>query len=360
MSVQVSYKKQIAFFIILGIIFLAVVEITIRIYDYNFPNCRFLESEVFGDIDHDLRLDICRDNSGVKWETDPLHLVPNQNFKAINVNSDGFRGNELQIKPDYRIFVIGGSTTFGVGATSDFSTIPYLLQVKINEKFPNHKIEVINAVTPQAYSFTESRLIKEKILSHNPDMLIIYDGWNDLQHDYGLYSEGTDPILTDKIIRFIGKSDYVTPKVLLSHYFNLKYDSTNVIKFDYEYMDKKIISWKNTWQEICGLGEEYNFETVITLQPLVGTGNKVLTLEEQTHFEKYDGDSKIFHYSSYANALNELDTKCSMISDLRNVFDTNSETVFYDFGHLGDNGNRIVANYLYERILPIVSEQITN
>ena len=125
-------------------------------------------------------------------------------------------------------------------------------------------------------------------------------------------------------------------------------------------MDKKIISWKNTWQEICGLGEEYNFETVITLQPLVGTGNKVLTLEEQTHFEKYDGDSKIFHYSSYANALNELDTKCSMISDLRNVFDTNSETVFYDFGHLGDNGNRIVANYLYERILPIVSEQITN
>ena len=163
MSVQVSYKKQIAFFIILGIIFLAVVEITIRIYDYNFPNCRFLESEVFGDIDHDLRLDICRDNSGVKWETDPLHLVPNQNFKTINVNSDGFRGNELQIKPDYRIFVIGGSTTFGVGATSDFSTIPYLLQVKINEKFPNHKIEVINAGTPQAYSFTESRLIKEKI-----------------------------------------------------------------------------------------------------------------------------------------------------------------------------------------------------
>ena len=97
MSVQVSYKKQIAFFIILGIIFLAVVEITIRIYDYNFPNCRFLESEVFGDIDHDLRLDICRDNSGVKWETDPLHLVPNQNFKTINVNSDGFRGNELSL-----------------------------------------------------------------------------------------------------------------------------------------------------------------------------------------------------------------------------------------------------------------------
>ena len=126
--------KQIAFFIILGIIFLAVVEITIRIYDYNFPNCRFLESEVFGDIDHDLRLDICRDNSGVKWETDPLHLVPNQNFKTINVNSDGFRGNEFQQQKqdvDFRIFAVGGSTTYGAAADDD-DTWPGHLQKIIN------------------------------------------------------------------------------------------------------------------------------------------------------------------------------------------------------------------------------------
>ena len=64
--------------------------------------------------------------------------------------------------------------------------------------------------------------------------------------------------------------------------------------------------------------------------------------------------------NSYANALNELDAKCSITSDLRNVFEANSETLFYDFGHLGDNGNRIVANYLYERILPIISKEITN
>ena len=66
MSVQVSYKKQVVFFIILGIIFLIVVEGAIRIYDYNFPNCRFLNSEIFDDITQERKLDICRDNGNLK------------------------------------------------------------------------------------------------------------------------------------------------------------------------------------------------------------------------------------------------------------------------------------------------------
>ena len=94
----------------------------------------------------ELKLDICRDNNSLKWNTDPLYLIPNQDFKTININSDGFRGNELQVNPDYRIFLIGGSTTFGVGSTSDSSTIPYFLQEKLIKQFPNLNIEVINAV----------------------------------------------------------------------------------------------------------------------------------------------------------------------------------------------------------------------
>ena len=43
----------------------------------------------------------------------------------------GFRGTEFsEIKPSdtYRIFMIGGSTMFGAGATSDETTIPGYLQ----------------------------------------------------------------------------------------------------------------------------------------------------------------------------------------------------------------------------------------
>jgi len=55
--------------------------------------------------------------------------------------------------------------------------------------------------------------------------------------------------------------------------------------------------------------------------------------------------------------LNELNSKCYSTLDLRNAFDSNSETIFYDFGHVGDFGNNIIADNLFEKILPILNER---
>ncbi|MBL7001812.1 MAG: SGNH/GDSL hydrolase family protein [Nitrosopumilus sp.] len=359
MSIQISYKKQITFFILLILISLGIFEISLRVYDYYFPNCNFLKSEVYDDVDNELKLDICRDNNALKWNTSPLYLIPNQNFKTINVNSDGFRGNELKLDQSYRIFVIGGSTTFGVGSTSDSTTIPYFLQEKLIKENPNKNIEVINAGIPQAYSFTEINLIKKNILNQSPNMIIIYDGWNDLEQNFESYELGTDPLLLDKIVRAIGKSDYVTPKILLTHYFNLKQDTMSILEFNNSNMKEKVTAWKTNWEGICKLGLESDFKVIITLQPLVGTGNKILSLEESTYFKKFDGQSKIDNYNLYHNALNELDSECSATFSLQNVFDSNSETIFYDFGHVGDLGNEIIADNIYEKILPIILKDIS-
>ena len=74
-------------------------------------------------------------------------LIPNQQSNSVTINSLGFRGDEFSPeKPDnvYRIFMLGGSTMFGHGATSDQTTIPGYTQ----EFFQNHdvefKIEIIN------------------------------------------------------------------------------------------------------------------------------------------------------------------------------------------------------------------------
>jgi len=39
---------------------------------------------------------------------------------------------------------------------------------------------------------------------------------------------------------------------------------------------------------------------------------------------------------------------------LRNVFDSHSETIYYDQGHVGDNGNKIIAERMYNDILPLI------
>jgi len=98
-------------------------------------------------------------------------------------NSHGFRGNEFEKeKPDntFRIFAVGGSNTFGV-AVEENETWPAHLQQIINEEITGKKIEVINSGLSRAYTETEYILIKNKISALEPDLIIMYDGWNDLR-----------------------------------------------------------------------------------------------------------------------------------------------------------------------------------
>ena len=356
MSVQISYKKQTLFGFLLLLCLLSVIEISMRVYDHYAPNCQFIESEVFGEMSFELKRQICNDNDKLVWNNNPLYLIPNQHFSTININSHGFRGDELQNNPDYRIFVMGGSTAFGVGATSDDATIPSYLQQKISEDFNKYNIEVINAGIPQAFSFTEKNLIKDKLLDYDPDLLIIYGGWNDIDTDYDNYERDGGDNFEDQMIRKIRQTDMVTLNVLMKLYFSYKHDTIDVIPFDSYKIKEKVSLWKNSWRDICELQEKYDFNTAIILQPLLGTGNKSLSLEEQTNLLHYDSNRRNQYYGLYADALNELDSTCTLVQDLRNVFDSHSETMYYDSGHVGNKGNEIIAEQIYTEIIPFIKE----
>ena len=163
--------------------------------------------------------------------------------QANEINTLGFRGAEFsEIKPSdtYRIFMVGGSTVFGDGV-ENHNTIPSLLQsFYSNDKFDNIKqIEVINAGINGGISKHEADLIKNKISKMSPDLIVVYDGWNDSK---------------------IGN-----------------YGSNN---WDVEIND---VTWKNRWTDICN---SYNkeFDVVITLQPLVTHKTLLLTDQEFTNF----------------------------------------------------------------------------
>ena len=75
-------------------------------------------------------------------------------------------------------------------------------------------------------------MIKDKLVEFAPDLLLVYDGWNDHSR-----KEVNRP-----------NSD------------------------EYE--------WRDNWIESCKFGKQNNFETIVTLQPLVGNGKKFLTDQE--------------------------------------------------------------------------------
>ncbi len=118
---------------------------------------------------------------------------PNQDFQTMNINSHGFRGTEIGIeKPEntYRIFGVGGSTMMGSGSLSDVTTITGFLQNEFDKQTLQYDVEVINAGLSGAWSHTEINLIKTKLLKFNPDLFIIYDGWNDA--NVGGWTENND------------------------------------------------------------------------------------------------------------------------------------------------------------------------
>jgi len=308
LSVQVSYKKQTTLGIIGIIILLLVIEVVANVWWVTQINCEFEQNEIFQNFDEVEKRQLCLDFYNLKTSGD--EIIPGQNADSITINSLGFRGDEFsEIKPSntYRIFMVGGSTMFGAGATSDKATIPGYLQHHLNGKDFGFDIEVINSGIQGADSNTELKSIKQKLVRLSPDLLIIYDGWNDMR------------------------------------------------------ANNNPMEVKENWESICKFGQENDFDVIVTLQPIAGFGNKVLTKQELKYAntgEDYSNNPLIESlsvYQDYAKNLSEVKT-CTKTYDLRSVFDSETGPIYWDQGHVSDKGNSIVAKSLFNAVFPIVSE----
>ena len=306
MSVQVSYKKQTLLgFIGLLILFLSI-EAIANVWWITQINCEFEENEIFNQMDDAKKRQLCVDLYEVK--TLENELIPNQKSDSININNLGFRGGEFSIdKPTlvYRIFMLGGSTMFGHGATSDETTIPGYVQNYFQENYNELNIEVINGGIQGANSFDELNLIETKLLNYSPNLIVVYDGWNDLREQNS---------------------------------------STEI----YE-----------NWSSMCDLGIQNNFDVIIMLQPIAGFGNKPLTQQEYSYSENgtdYENALLINSkktYDEYTKQLDLLDN-CNSSKNLRSIFDNESGPIYWDQGHVSDNGNQIVANVISKHVSEIL------
>jgi len=371
MSVQVSYKKQIIFGFIILVIILASVEIIARIILELRDSCYLglPQSGMYEDLNSDYLKRLCQDyKSIIEYELPIKNLEPNQHTNSVNINSLGFRGTEFSYEKDektFRIFVLGGSTLYGIYSTSDKTTTPGYLQEKFDGLEKNYRVEVINAGINGHDSYHETFLIKEKLIFYQPDLFIIYDGWNDL----------FNPI----------KTEYVKPSFIYNmskHFIMLQnyYKSPEFFKFvdrvitkniygdrgapqesiKQDDMEKKVMLWKNRWYEICELGKQQNFAVAIVLQPILGVGNKPLSEWESNNLEKLSHQSVAPYYPLMRDALTSLIENCDMTTDLSYAFNGINETIFYDLGHMGDKGNNVVATEIFNSLLPLIEQKLEN
>jgi hypothetical protein len=375
MSVQVSYKKQTLFFIILIFITLLITEGIVRTMDVVPTTCKFNENELFDRYDLFEKKDICYEYTTIEADyTSSIRLqVPNQSGKYLNINSDGFRGQDFNFQyDDYKIFVLGGSTTFGFITSSDDFTIPAILETKFNDN--NMNVKVINAGTPGAYSRSELYYLENYILKYSPNMIIMYDGINEGNQSKGDFTyeefnknsyfvnkglEGTTDSHSGKtgLLTFFARIDYQTGIGLVQSFKSMMQPpeilSSQNLEDEKKQSDiflSRAERWENNWSKICTLGQDKGFKTVNIIQPLIGTSERVLSDSEKL--------LNVGPGTPFLQTLNLNKTKlhhCDVIWDLRNAFEgMDKTTIFFDEAHMSDLGNKIVAEKIYEKILPIV------
>jgi lysophospholipase L1-like esterase len=105
---------------------------------------------------------------------------------VIHVNSRGFRGPEIEDpKPEGRVRLafLGASTTFCAEASSDEATWPARLTAGLAAAFPVRDFDAVNGGVGGFTSHESLINLQTRIAPLKPDIVVIYEGTNDLSHD---------------------------------------------------------------------------------------------------------------------------------------------------------------------------------
>ena len=102
----------------------------------------------------------------------------------IGINSLGFRGPEVQEprpRNAFRVWCVGGSTTFDIYAPDNAHTWPALLQERLQEGLPDRSVEVINTGIPGEVMSGSVKDFQDLAGQLKPDLVVVYHGPNDLR-----------------------------------------------------------------------------------------------------------------------------------------------------------------------------------
>ena len=116
------------------------------------------------------------------FQPDPIlfwRLIPGELYlpDRIAVNRRGYRGPEFETRKPagaIRVLALGDSCTF-----LGHPAYPELLEAKLRAALPGKSVEVLNLAVPGYSSWQGRRQIETEGLRLQPDLVLVYFGWND-------------------------------------------------------------------------------------------------------------------------------------------------------------------------------------
>lgn len=325
------------------------------------------------------------------WVNEPLFKSP-----YVNTDDNGLRHNYL---PDGRLIelnnlkadfeqcdvILGGSTVFGVDASSDKETISYhvsednvpcinlgnrgatsyqelLLFMFYQPYFPKiRNIYLVSGVNNCSLASLEGSIVYDEFggifgqdyymtMPYMSNLSVCYDdlSYNRLRLYNAIERRYRDYSLFRKMIRlFVKKAFKVEP---------IKNSMADNRKSFEKKMEQLLINFDNEFKIWSALAQQHGSQLFYFLQPCMFWNNKQISEIEK---ECYNADLKIYpvinlyanseFHKKYATTIARLSQKHNILFyDCNEAIDNVQKdvTVFTDVCHLTDAGNKLVADYI--------------
>jgi hypothetical protein len=298
-------------------------------------------------------------------------------IEEITFSPLGFRlPTPTKIKPanEYRIFVLGGSTVF------NGFPIKNSITGQLERQFHADGFTFVKVYNFGAVSFVsgqELSLIIHKLVDYQPDMLIVYDGGNDIHiplkydprpgypYNYLVFESGYDFIRMRTnpfkvfLLMIINKSQLgrlIFKEKILDTIID-RGEKREKVEYRTQKWEKSVIdSYISNLLKMSKVANGFGFKLFVFFQPTIFEKN-IKSHEEMP----LSNDASPFdtymkrQYQMVRQEIKRLDKKGLYntefeIVDLSQVFLNNPQTIYYDFIHVFPKGNEIISHKIYTHV----------
>jgi lysophospholipase L1-like esterase len=318
---------------------------------------------------------------------------------TVYTNEDGFRISS----PDYRlpkekpagqlrIAFLGGSL---VQLASTFeTTLPGSLKTLLRERYPNRDIEVINAGIQSCVSRQSIAELLFTVVDYHPDIVILYDGGNDLglpltyesrpnfPYNFQTMEEAWDLYRNERtrslwrlalersnVYRLIRARLHPDERKLVPT-ADAPLAGTNAVPAgrvisDHGLVAAQVSAYLSNWRKLIELSTAYRYRPVCILTPAGGFDIDYAVPRMMTSFH-LDRETALqwirafeLLYDEAGRQIGAMRTayRDALFLDLTR-FLSPPEKYFWDLAHVYDEANAVVAERIYTDLRPLVESAL--
>ncbi len=300
----------------------------------------------------------------ILWNANEYH------GKWINMDHDGIRKTwappGATPPAPKRIFVMGGSAAWGIGARDDY-TIPSDLSKLLNAQ---HKQCLVTNYGIPGFTLLQE-VVKLTLLLKNglhPDYVVFYDGSNEVYtayqagrvvnlHDFAEIQEKIEASpITLGLKYMLAKCRIVQATEKTLAFFHLQYTyqegAAQFTEKQLEALGKDIVkNYKESASLVQKLSEIYNFNYTLFWQPVIFSETSVV--EDETRFDPHSLDKNLGKLFKIVTA-NLANSPPPGWVDLSGAVHQAPKPVYIDFCHMTESGYAMVS----EKMAAIVREKL--